>query len=221
MSGGPPGLHPAGTCNYSFFLSPPKKKPRNTLNNQVFGDAWKSIGRKKTNLYMENGLWNHHFHPLQTGCFEVPGKHERQFASRSGDSTRFTWKKTCGSQFLSEIWAYQKKTSNNLWSRSFCMIVAEMYLGGFKYFFMFTVVWGRFPIWLSHIFQMGCWKTTNQMCTLLEILAFRCRAMETFIIRSLESLVSNHPKLLFDLFEQKKCLFGVYKGWKYYIPSYI
>ena len=123
--------------------------------------------------------------------------------------------------FVGNLGISKKKTSNNLWSRSFCMIVAEMYLGGFKYFFMFTVVWGRFPIWLSHIFQMGCWKTTNQMCTLLEILAFRCRAMETFIIRSLESLVSNHPKLLFDLFEQKKCLFGVYKGWKYYIPSYI
>lgn len=77
----------------TVFSLPTKKKPRNTLNNQVFVDAWKSIGRKKPNLYMENGLWNHHFHPLQTGCFEVPGKHERQFASRSGDSTRFTWKK--------------------------------------------------------------------------------------------------------------------------------
>ena len=36
------------SCNYSFFSPTPKKKPRNTLNNQVFVDAWKSIGTKKT-----------------------------------------------------------------------------------------------------------------------------------------------------------------------------
>ncbi len=27
--------------------------------------------------------------------------------------------------------------------------------GGFKHFLFFAPIWGRFPIWLSHIFQMG------------------------------------------------------------------
>ena len=33
----------------------------------------------------------------------------------------------------------------------------------FQLCFIFTRIWGRFPIWLYYIFQMGWWKTTKQI----------------------------------------------------------
>ena len=41
---------------------------------------------------------------------------------------------------------------------SFCkdIVLGQVVLGGgFKYFLMFTPIWGRFPCWLINIFQMG------------------------------------------------------------------
>ena len=194
---------------------------------------------------MENGLWNHHFHPLQTGCFEVPGKHERQFCSSKWRHC-FTWKKNLwlpifvgnlGIHPRNSTWNLEmmvsnrnllfqgsifrfhvcfgrctktKESSNKPFVKKFLHYCSlDLSIGGFKYFFIFTVVWGRFPIWLLHIFQMGWAPTTNQMCTLLEILAFLWspRQPETFKHQEPGIWDSNHPKL-FDLFEQKKnCLF--------------
>lgn len=110
MSGGPPGLHPAGTCNYSFFLSPPKKKPRNTLNNQGFCWCLEINWTKKNKSLHGKWLVKSPFPSTSNGLFWGSRKTWKAVCSPKWRlDSLYMKKKTCGSQFLSEIWAYQKK----------------------------------------------------------------------------------------------------------------